>query len=95
MFIDDIKSLDVKYDKIFNSTIYKLDNSTFNKYDKLLFNESDENIVKDVECNISNKERQNYILNCKTNEALDYNLQSTISFIDIQEILLINFADLI
>ena len=72
-----------------------MDNSTFNKYGKLLFNESDENIVKDVECNISNKERQNYILNWKTNEALDYNFQSAISFIDTQEILLINFADLI
>ena len=116
MFMDNVTSLDEKYDKIFNSTIYVMDNSTFNKYDKFLFNisgiindpqpklvntkldvminiESDENIIKDAECNISNKERQNYILNCKINETLDYNLQSAISFLDTQEILLINFAD--
>jgi len=56
--------------------------------------EDDSNIIKDdIECTINNITRQNYILNCKTNETFKCHLEGSISFFDNGDILLINFAD--
>ena len=116
MFMNDIQSIDEKYNKIYNSSVYILDNSTYYKYGKSLFNISGEindtqpklenknltvmiNLASDikketeVKCTINNKTRQNYILNCKANETFESDLQSSVSFIDNGDILLINFAN--
>ena len=44
-----------------------------------------------IDCIINNITLNNYLLNCKTNESLNLDLQSAISFIDNGDILLINF----
>ena len=88
----------IKYDKfLFNVTgeiedpKSKLDNKAL----LLMINlENSEKSVIQVQCNISNISRNNYILNCKSNETFKGELQSGVSFIDENEILLLNFADI-
>lgn len=48
-------------------------------------------IETEIECDINNITLQSYLFHCKSNETLEANLQSAISFIDDNEILLINF----
>ena len=55
--------------------------------------ESDKKYYAEVECNITNITVHNYTLFCKANETLDGDLQSAISFINNDDILLINFGD--
>ena len=92
-----------------NSTLYKYNNLFFNisgeindpqpklnnKNLILMINlENDEKPKTEVQCNISNFTRNNYILHCEANETFDGELQSAISFIDDNDILLINFGDI-
>ena len=89
-----------------NSTYYKYDKLLFNisgeindpqpklenKNLTLMINlESDTKIETEIVCTINNKTRQNYILNCKANETFESYIQSSVSFIDNSDILLINF----
>ena len=53
--------------------------------------ESGNRIETEIECDINKISLQSYLLDCKSNETLEANLQSAISFIDDNEILLINF----
>ncbi|MEE3344953.1 MAG: hypothetical protein VZS44_12720, partial [Bacilli bacterium] len=48
----------------------------------------------EVQCNISNITRNNYILYCKSNEIFTGELQNAISFIDNNDLLLLNFANI-
>ena len=59
-----------------------------------LENEIDEKTEVEVQCNISNITRNNYILNCKANETFQGEIQSAVSFIDNDDILLLNFANI-
>jgi len=121
MLMNNLTSIDDKYDALYNSTIYLLDNSTYVKYDKLLFNisgvingaqpkiennnltlminlQSEEKNITEVECiiNNNNTSKENYILNCKNSKSsktLEIDLQSAISFMDDNDILLINFIN--
>ena len=88
----------IRYDKfLFNITGKiedpqpKLDNKNL----ILMINiENNEKSEIQVQCNISIITRNNYILNCKANETFLGELQSAISFIDDNDILLINFAEI-
>ena len=88
----------IKYDKfLFNVTGEiedpqpKLDNKNL----ILMLNvENNETSEIQVQCNISNITRNNYILNCKANETFQGEIQSAISFIDNDDILLLNFANI-
>ena len=53
--------------------------------------ESGSRIETEIECDINNITLKSYLLHCKLNETFEANLQSAISFIDDNEILLINF----
>jgi hypothetical protein len=53
--------------------------------------QSENKQVTNIDCIINNITEKNYILNCKVFESLVMNLQSSISFIDYGDILLINF----
>ncbi len=53
--------------------------------------ESGNRIETEIECDINKISLQSYLLYCKSNETFEANLQSAISFIDDNEILLINF----
>ena len=55
---------------------------------------SDIKKIGEVDCNINNNINQNYILNCKFYETALIDLQSSLSFIGEDAILLINFADI-
>ena len=92
-----------------NSTCNKSDKFLFNIYGKikdpqpkfenknltLLVNlKSDIKKIGEVDCNINNNINQNYILNCKFYETALIDLQSSLSFIGEDAILLINFADI-
>ena len=59
-----------------------------------LENENDEKTEVEVQCNISNITRSNYILYCKSNETFLGELQNAISFIDNNDLLLLNFANI-
>jgi hypothetical protein len=59
-----------------------------------LENEIDEKTEVEVQCNISNITRNNYILYCKSNETFTGELQNAISFIDNNDLLLLNFANI-
>ena len=59
-----------------------------------LENEIDEKTEVEVQCNISNITRNNYILYCKSNETFIGELQNAISFIDNNDLLLLNFANI-
>ena len=59
-----------------------------------LENEIDDRIEIEVQCNISNITRNNYILYCESNEAFIGELQNAISFIDDNDLLLLNFANI-
>ena len=47
-----------------------------------------------IPCNISNITKNKYILHCKSNESFKGEIQSAVSFIDNNNILLLNFADI-
>ena len=113
MFMNNLKSIDEKYNALLNKPIYMLDNSTFYNNDPLEFNISGiingvqskleiKNITvisnlkenkseREIDCIINNINFNGYLLNCKTNESFHLDLQSAISFIDDDEILLFNF----
>ena len=113
MFMNNLKSIDEKYNALLNKPIYILDNSTFYNNDPLEFNISgiingvqpkleNKNITvisnlkenksdREIDCIINNINFNGYLLNCKTNESFHLDLQSAISFIDDDEILLFNF----
>ena len=113
MFMNNLKSIDEKYNALLNKPIYILDNSTFYNNDPLEFNISgiingvqpkleNNNITvisnlkenkseREIDCIINNINFNGYLLNCKTNESFHLDLQSAISFIDDDEILLFNF----
>ena len=56
--------------------------------------QSGEKIETEVDCIINNSTiTGNYLLNCKSSESLESNLQSAISFINANDILLINFVN--
>ena len=59
-----------------------------------LENENDEKTEVEVQCNISNITRSNYILYCKSNEIFTGELQNAISFIDNNDLLLLNFGNI-
>ena len=59
-----------------------------------LENEIDEKTEVEVQCNISNITRNDYILYCKSNETFIGELQNAISFIDNNDLLLLNFANI-
>jgi hypothetical protein len=59
-----------------------------------LENENDGKVEIEVQCNISNITRNNYILYCKSNEIFTGELQNAISFIDNNDLLLLNFANI-
>jgi len=90
-----------------NSNFYKYDKCLFNitgeindpqpKLDNknlLLMINLENNDTIDIQCNISNITRNNYILHCKSNESFKGEIQSAVSFIDNNDILLLNFADI-
>ena len=92
-----------------NSTFYRYDKLLFNitgeiedpqpKLDNknllLMINlENSEKSEIQVQCNISNTTRNNYIFYCKSNETFQGELQSAISFIDDNDLLLLNFVDI-
>ena len=55
---------------------------------------SDEKIITDADCDLNNNTENNYYnLNCTGREEFDGYLQSSVSFIDDNNILLINFQD--
>ena len=113
--MNNLKSIDEKYNALLNKPIYILDNSTFYNNDPLEFNISgiingvqpkleNKNITIisglkekksereiEIDCIINNLTFNGYLLNCKTNESFHLDLQSAISFIDDDEILLFNF----
>ena len=85
-----------KYDKfLFNVTGEindpqpKIDNKTV-----LLMINLENNDTTNIQCNISNITRNNYILHCKSNKSFKGEIQSAVSFIDNNDILLLNFADI-
>jgi len=114
--MDNIQSVDDKFDIISDSAVYIMDNSSYNKYDKYSFNISGEindpqpklenrnltimvnfesnetKTMKEIECTINNITRKSYCLNCTANETFENDFQSAMSFIDDDDILLINFA---
>ena len=47
--------------------------------------------VIELDCNVANETGSNYTLSCKSNETFNADLQSAISFLDKNTILLINF----
>ena len=53
--------------------------------------ESGSRLETEIECDINNIILQSYLLYCKSNETFEADLQSAISFIDDNGILLINF----
>ncbi len=53
--------------------------------------ESTDRSVMEVDCYVANITGSNYTLSCKSNETFDGDLQSSISFLDENTILLINF----
>ena len=69
----------------------KLDNKNL-----LLMINLENNDTTDIQipCNISNITKNKYILHCKSNESFKGEIQSAISFIDNNDILLLNFADI-
>ena len=92
-----------------NSNFYKYDKFLFNitgeindpqpKLDNknlLLMINLENNDTKDIQiqCNISNITGNNYILHCKSNESFKGEMQSAVSFIDNDDILLLNFVDI-
>lgn len=91
-----------------NSELYKYDGFSFNingeiddpqtnlnkKNLTLIINtENEEKPEAQVQCNLSNISRINYILNCKANETFKGQLQNALSFIDDNNILLLNFPN--
>ena len=61
-----------------------------------LENEIDEKTEVEVQCNISNITRNDYILYCKSNETFigELQIQNAISFIDNNDLLLLNFDNI-
>ena len=92
-----------------NSNFYKYDQLLFNitgeindpqpKIDNknllLMINlENNDSTDIQIPCIISNITKNKYILNCKSNESFKGEIQSAVSFIDNNDILLLNFADI-
>ena len=90
-----------------NSNFYKYDKFLFNitgeindpqpKIDNknlLLMINLENNDTIQIPCIISNITKNKYILNCKSNESFKGEIQSAVSFIDNNDILLLNFADI-
>ena len=90
-----------------NSNFYKYDQLLFNitgeindpqpKIDNknlLLMINLENNDTIQIPCIISNITINKYILNCKSNESFKGEIQSAVSFIDNNNILLLNFADI-
>ena len=90
-----------------NSTYYKYDKLLFNisgaingykpKLDNknltLIANvESETKLIAEVNCTIMNILGNNYALDCKANETISCDLQSSISYVDNDDILLVNFG---
>ena len=90
-----------------NSNFYKYDQLLFNitgeindpqpKIDNknlsLMINLENNDTIQ-IPCIISNITKNKYILNCKSNESFKGEIQSAVSFIDNNDILLLNFADI-
>ena len=113
LYINNLQSIDEKYNTLLNKNIYILDNSTFSGIDILAFNISgviegtqpklenknitvntnlkDQKSKEEIDCIIHNLTLNNYLLNCKANKSLNLDLQSAISFINSDDILLLNF----
>jgi surface protein len=92
-----------------NSNFYKYDKFLFNitgeindpqpKLDNknllLMINlENNDTTDIQIQCNISKITGNNYILHCKSNESFKGEMQSAVSFIDNDDILLLNFVDI-
>ena len=75
---------------VINGTQPKIENNNLS----LIINlQSEQKNETEVDCIIDNTTETNYILNCKSREAIEADLQSAISFIDNNGILLINFVN--
>ena len=72
---------------IINGVQPKLENKNITIISNLKENKSE----REIDCIINNINFNGYLLNCKTNESFHLDLQSAISFIDDDEILLFNF----
>ena len=53
--------------------------------------QSEQNLETELGCVIDKIGLKNYLLNCKSNKSAELNLQSAVSFIDNNDILIINF----
>ena len=89
-------SIYYKYDKLLfnisgtiNGPKPKLDNKNLTLIVNLL---SEKKPVAKVDCTVMNILGNNYSLDCKANETISYDLQSSISYVDEGDILLVNFA---
>ena len=73
---------------IINGTQPKLENKDIS----LMINlQSEQNLEAELGCVIDKIGLKNYLLNCKSNKSAELNLQSAVSFIDNNDILIINF----
>ena len=73
-----------------NGTQPKLKNKNLNLIVNL---HSGQKFETELDCSIDNIGLENYLLNCKSNEILESNFKIAISFIDNNDILLINFIN--
>ena len=74
--------------EIINGTQPKLENKDIS----LMINlQSEQNLEAELGCVIDKIGLKNYLLNCKSNKSAELNLQSAVSFIDNNDILIINF----
>jgi hypothetical protein len=62
-----------------------------NKNISITTNLKEQKPIKEIDCIINNKNFDNYLLNCKANESLIIDLQSAISFINNDDLLIFNF----
>ena len=83
-----------------NKNIFDISGSMKNPLDKLYKNynltimmniESTDRVAMEVDCYVANVTGSNYTLSCNSNETFNADLQSAISFLDKNTILLINF----
>ena len=76
MFRNDIQSIDEKFDKISNITVYILDNSTYYKFDKFLFNISGE--INDPQPKLENN-NLTVMINPESETKIESEVEFTIS----------------
>jgi hypothetical protein len=87
----------IKYDKLLFNVSGEIDGTQpeiKNSNLSLMINLQSEDVTEtEVDCIINNTLENNYELNCKSMQALDMDLQSALSFMDSNNVLLINFGN--